>query len=148
MNATGIRPTGATRTRRNGVITAGLLLGVAVMALVALWPRAGIPGFTGLTVTVPACPPDVDGCRVFVTNEGDGSLATQTDWTGGPVAVSIVLSPGRYAISAEGCTGDRIGDSAVTVASGYRAAIALGSSWQMPAFVGRICPGFLATASR
>ncbi|MFZ0128588.1 MAG: hypothetical protein WAL77_04105 [Candidatus Dormiibacterota bacterium] len=148
MNATGIRPTGATHTRRNGVITAGLLLGVAVMAIVALWPRAGTPGFTGLIVTVPACPPDVDGCRVFVTNEGDGSLAAHKDWTGRPVAVSIALSPGRYSISAEGCTGDRIGDSVVTVASGYHAALELGSSWQMPAFVGRICPGFLATASQ
>ncbi|MFI5287222.1 MAG: hypothetical protein ACHQ4F_12990 [Candidatus Dormibacteria bacterium] len=148
MKATGIKSAGANRTRRDAVISGCLLLGVAVIALVALWPRTGAPGFTGVAITVPACPPDVDGCRVLVTDESDGDLAAHKDWMGGPIAVSIVLSPGRYAVSAEGCTWDRLGDSVVTVTSGYHAVIDLGGSWQMPAFVGRTCPGFFATASR
>jgi hypothetical protein len=146
VKATGIRSPGANRTRRNVVLSACLLV-VAVIALVTLWPRMGTPGFTGVLVTVPACPPDADGCRAFVTSESDGSIAAHKDWTGGPRAVSIVLAPGRYAVSAEGCTGDELQNSVITVTSGYHAVIHLGSSWQMPAFVGRTCPGFLATAS-
>jgi hypothetical protein len=146
VKATGIG-SGRNPTHRNAVITAGLLLGVAVIALVTLWPRTGSPGFTGVAVTVPGCPPDVEGCRLFVTNDSDGSVAAHRDWSGGPLAVSMVLQPGGYTVWAEGCTADSLEGTVITVTSGNHAVIDLGNFWQLPAFVGRTCPGFLANAS-
>jgi len=141
VKATGIRPAGANRTRRKHSdhrLSAARRRRPRVRHLV---DTHGTSGFTGVLVTVPACPPDVDGCRVFVTSESDGTVAAHKDWTGGDTTVSIVLSPRRYAVSAEGCTGDELENSVITVTPGDQAVIDLGSSWQMPAFVDAPVPG-------
>ena len=123
-----------------------ILAGCILIALVALWPREGTPGFTGVALTVPACPVDVDGCRVLVTNEGNSALASHRSWSGAATSLEIVLPSGRYAVSAEGCAGDKIENIAFTVTSGFHATIDLGNAWELPRFVRRSCPGFVSAA--
>jgi hypothetical protein len=55
--------------------------------------------------------------------------------------LSLVLPAGRYAIAAEGCGGDTIPATTVTVTSGFHTVVDLGTYWQMPGFLGRVCPG-------
>jgi hypothetical protein len=146
VEATDTRSERGIRTHRGAVVGTCVLVGGILVALFALWPREGTPGFTGVAVTVPRCPADVDGCRVLVTNEGNGSLAAHHDWSGAAATLKVVLPSGRYAVSAEGCTGDKIGNSAFTVTSGFHATIDLGNAWELPGFVGRTCPGFVSAA--
>lgn len=119
-----------------------LLLVGAAAALIVLWPRPGTTGFTGVAVTVPACPGDVKGCRLFIARAPDASSAGHDDWSGASTTLNMPLPPGRYTISAEGCTGDQIGNRAISVMSGFHTAIDLGASWELPGFLGRACPGF------
>jgi hypothetical protein len=136
------------RTHRGWAVGIGILVACAAIALIALWPRAGSPGFTGVAVTVPQCPAALDGCRVFAADESDGALVAHEDWSGSATTLNIQLPSGHFAISAQGCKGDQISGSSVAVTSGFHAAIDLGTAWQLPAFDRRICPGFIATASR
>ena len=134
------------RMRRRGALALCIVL-VAVAAAIAEWPRAGTPGWTGVAVTVPSCPVSAEGCRVFLTRASDGSAAGHDDWRGPATTLKIVLPAGRYAISAEGCTGDRIANDQISVTSGFHTEIDLGSAWQMPGFPGRACPGFIPAES-
>jgi hypothetical protein len=84
---------------------------------------------------------------VFLTHASDGSAAGHGDWRGPATTLKIVLPAGRYAVSAEGCIGDRIANSAIGVTSGFHTEIDLGSAWQMQGFLGRACPGFIPAAS-
>lgn len=133
---------GPLRTRL-GRALALCMLAAGVVAVIALWPRPGNQGFTGVSVTVPACPPDVEGCRVLVTRLADAGIVTHDDWSGAARTLDVALTAGRYAVSAEGCTGDSIEGRVVSVTSGTHTAIDLGTSWDLPSFLGRACPGFI-----
>ena len=122
-----------------------LVLACAVVASVALWPRPSNRGFTGIAITVPSCPTSADGCRVFA-DDMDGTPFAHEDWSGSTTTLNIRLPAGRYLISAEGCRGEEIASSLVSVASGFHTEIALGNTWEMPSFLGRSCPGFIPTA--
>jgi hypothetical protein len=117
-------------------------------ALIVLSPRPGTPGFTGAAVTVPACPADAAGCRLLVVRVSDGSAAGHDNWSGAASTLNLALPAGRYAVSAEGCTGDRIESRAISVTAGFHTAVNLGGLWEPVGAVGRACPGFIATASR
>lgn len=139
-------PVGLVRTRV-GAALAVCILAAAVVLVIAVWPRPGTSGWTGVAVTVPSCPIGAEGCRVFLTRASDGSAAGRDDWRGPATTLKIVLPAGRYAISADGCTGDRIANDQISVTSGFHTEIDLGSAWQMPGFLGRACPGFIPAAS-
>jgi hypothetical protein len=138
--------TAMVRMRVRGALALCIVV-VAVAAVIAEWPRPGTPGWTGVAVTVPSCPIGAEGCRVFLTRASDGSAAGHDDWRGPATTLKIVLPAGRYAVSAEGCTGDRIANDQISVTSGFHTEIDLGSAWQMPGFPGRACPGFIPAAS-
>jgi hypothetical protein len=139
-------PAGLVRTRF-GAALAVCILAAAVVLVIAVWPRPGTSGWTGVAVTVPSCPTGAEGCRVFLTHASDGSADGHDDWRGPATTLKFVLPAGRYAVSAEGCTGDRIANDQISVTSGFHTEIDLGSAWQMPGFPGRACPGFIPAAS-
>jgi hypothetical protein len=134
------------------IVACALLAGAAV-ALFGLPRGSGLPGWTGVAVTVPYCPADAGGCRVVVVREtaaGPGAgetVVVYQDWSSAHTAhSSLVLPAGTYAVSAEGCAGYKIGNVFVTVRSGFHAEVDLGSNWEMPGFLGRACPGFRSGA--
>jgi hypothetical protein len=129
--------------RRPGRALVLCILAAAVVVVIALWSHAGQQGFTGVSVTVPACPSDVEGCRVLITRVADGGIVGHDDWSGAARTFDVALAAGRYAVSAEGCKGDSIQGSVVSVDSGTHTAVDLGTSWDLPSFPGRVCPGFL-----
>lgn len=140
-----------TVTRRTAVRRLELLVLLScvllVGAFIVLWPRPGAPGFTGVAATVPTCPAGAEGCRLLVVRVSDGSTAGHDDWSGTGSTLNVVLPAGRYSISAEGCTGDRIESQAISVSAGLHTALDLGGLWELVGFVGRACPGFIPTAS-
>jgi hypothetical protein len=127
--------------------TLALLAGVVAAVLVLLSPP-GEPGWTGAVLRVPACPADTDGCRVFVVRESDAAAVADApviddmDWSGSATTLNIRLPAGSYAISAEGCTGDQIASTPVSVTSGFHVDVDLSANWEIPKFLGRACPGF------
>ncbi len=134
-------PLGAIR-RRCSVAVALLAISVAAaVALILIWPGPRVPGYTEATVTVPSCPAGAGGCRLVVTRGPDGAAVAHEDWSGAGATLGIKLPAGRYAIAAEGCAGDSIPATAVTVTSGFHTVVDLGNYWQMPGFLGRTCPG-------
>lgn len=120
---------------------------VLLAVCIVLWPRPGTRGFTGAAVTVPACPTDAAGCRLYVVHESDGGAAGHDDWSGTGSTLNVVLPAGRYAISAEGCAGYRIESRAISVTAGFHTAVNLGGLWELVGSVGRSCPGFIASTS-
>ena len=139
-----LKPRSVIGAHRSRWIAVGAVL-AAALVLVALWPRTGTSGFTGVAVTVPSCPPDVDGCRVFVKDLSNSGSA-HADWSGAATTLKIGVPAGRYALFAEGCAGDRITGTTITVSSGFHQTIDLGESWDLVAFLGRTCPGFAGRA--
>jgi hypothetical protein len=139
---TSAEPIGVVREHRRLAAAIGVMAVGLGVALILLWLRSGAAGFTGVAVTVPACPGDVQGCRVFVTHASDGSPVAHQDWSDASTTLNIVLPAGRYGIAAQGCRGDSIPMSTVTVASGFHTAVDLGRYWELPSFSGRTCPGF------
>ncbi len=142
----------AGRVRRWFVPAAGALalcavIAGAVAAITALKSGPEVSGWTGVAVMVPSCPPDAQGCRLLMdrvsgsTNANEDAEAPE-NWSGAATTLKIVLPAGTYAVSAEGCSGYKIESVAATVTSGFHAAVDLGSIWEMPAYVGRACPGF------
>jgi hypothetical protein len=142
-----VRSPSAIREHRGRVVAACVLTLGILVAVIAFWPRTGTRGFTGVAVMVPSCPAGAEGCRVFVTRASDGSPAAREDWSGTATTLNMVLPAGRYGVAAEGCTGDSIEMSVVTVISGFHTALDLGVYWEMPRFLGRACPGFIPAAS-
>jgi hypothetical protein len=141
------RRAGVIREHRTRALSFCALLAGALVACIVLWPRPGTPGFTGVAVTVPTCPAAAEGCRLLVVRSSDGSAAGHHDWSGNAATLNVPLPAGRYAISAEGCTGDRIESRAIAVSAGFHAAVDIGASWELVGSVGRACPGFNSTAS-
>jgi hypothetical protein len=118
--------------------------GVAVVT--ALSGGSASPGWTGAAVKVPYCPADADGCRIFVVRESDANrgagVIAEANWSAAPTTLNVVLPPGTYAVSADGCTGYEIANTMVSISSGLHAEVDLGANWEMPGFLGRTCPGF------
>jgi hypothetical protein len=131
--------------RRLGVIAVFSCVLLAVC--IVLWPRPGTPGFTGAAVTVAGCPIEAAGCRLDVVRVSDGGASGHDDWSGTGATLNVVWPAGRYAISAEGCTGDRIESRAISVTAGFHTAVDLGSLWELVGSAGRSCPGFIPTTS-
>ena len=130
-----------------GVLAFCVLIAGAVAAITASKSGPDLSGWTGVAVTVPACPADAHGCRLLVDHASGATSASEAaaaheDWSGAATALKIVLPAGSYAVSAEGCYGYKIESVAATVTSGFHAAFKLGSNWEMPQFLGRTCPGF------
>jgi hypothetical protein len=129
-------------------LAACALVGGVVVALITLGQGPGEPGWTGVAITVPSCPADAHGCRVFVirasigSNSVNGPDIARKDWSGAATTLNIVLPPGTYAISAEGCAGYKIENTLISLTSGFNRAIVLDTNWEMPEFLGRVCPGF------
>jgi hypothetical protein len=130
--------------RREAVILCGLITALGGLVIVLVLGQ-GTASWTGVEVTVPSCPADAQGCRLFVAHV-DGTPVAHADWSGVSTTVPVQLAAGHYAISAEGCRGYEIENSVVSVQAGDATAINLGSAWQTPGFVNRTCPGFVATA--
>lgn len=141
-------PAEVIRTHRSLAFTLCVLVVGVGTGLILMLPRSETPGFTGVAVTVPACPTDDEGCRVFVTRASDGSPAAHQDWSGGNTVLNIALPAGRYSIAAQGCRGDSIEMPVVTVAPSFHTAVDLGVDWQLPKFLGRVCPGFIPSTPR
>jgi len=118
------------------------ILAAGVVAVIVLQLHPDNRGFTGVSVTVPACPPDVKGCRVLAARAAGGAVVAHHDWSGAATTFDVALAAGRDAVSAQGCAGDSIEGSIVSVSSGTDTAIDLGTSWDLPSFIGRACPGF------
>jgi hypothetical protein len=156
MSSLRIRPARtALRTHHGFVLAVGALafcalIAGAAAAITALRSGPDVSGWTGVAVTVPACPADAHGCRLLVDDASGATSASAAaaaaaaheDWSGAATTLKIVLPAGTYAVSAEGCYGYKIESVAATVTSGFHAAVKLGSNWEMPQFLGRTCPGF------
>ena len=139
------------RRRRQVVLTTCFLavcalIGVAFAVLNGLSRGLAGPGWSGAAVKVPYCPADADGCRVFVVRERDANpgagVIAQAHWSAAATTLNVVLPPGTYAVSAEGCTGYEMASITVSISSGFHAEVDLGANWEMPGFLGRTCPGF------
>jgi hypothetical protein len=135
------------RRHRSLALSLCVLLAGAIAACIVLWPRPGTPGFTGVAVTVSTCPADAAGCRLLVVRVSDGSASGHDDWSGTGSTLNVVVPAGRYAISAEGCAGDKFMGRAISVRTGFHTAVDLGGSWELVGSVGRSCPGFIPTPS-
>ena len=127
--------------------TACTLVGGAVARVTGLSRGAAGSGWTGAVVKVPNCPADADGCRIFVVpeidlNSGEGAPIAQAPWSAATTTLNVVLPPGNYAVSAEGCTGYEIASTTVSISPGFHVDVDLGATWEMPAFLGTTCPGF------
>lgn len=137
---------------RRKLWAAGAIAGVVVAALVVglvVRPGAGASRWTGLSVEVPYCPTDADGCRVVAVPAGEAASFTDPstahgDWSGGASTVDMTLPAGTYSVSAAGCVGYSIAPTTVTVTEGSHVTVLLNSGdfWQMPGFLDRTCPGF------
>jgi hypothetical protein len=142
---------------RRKLWAAGTFAGVVVAALVVglvVRPEAGPSRWTGLSVEVPSCPTDADGCRVVAVPAGETASFTDPstaheDWSGSASTVEMTLSVGTYSVSAEGCAGYAIAPTTVTVTEGAHVTVLLdpGGFWDMPGFLDRTCPGFHAASS-
>ena len=69
-------------------------------------------------------------------------MIAQADWSAASTTLNVVLPPGTYAVSAEGCTGYEIASTTVSIRLGFHVEVDLGANWEMPGFLGRTCPGF------
>jgi hypothetical protein len=129
-----------------GSLAAGALVGGAVALVTGLSPGFAAPGWTGAAVNVPYCPADADGCRIFVVREPnanpEAAVIARAKWSADATSLKVVLPPGTYAISAEGCTGYKIASTTVSISPGFHDEVDLGANWEMPGFLGRTCPGF------
>ena len=123
-----------------GLVTA---LGGLVIVLVL---GQGSANWTGVAVTVPSCPADAQGCRLFIA-QADGAPVLHADWSGAAKTLDVQLPAGSYAISSQGCSGYEIANNIVSVASGATSKVNLGTAWEMPRFLDRTCPGFIPTPS-
>jgi len=126
-------------------LVACALAGGTAAVVTGLSRGSADPGWTGAAVKVPYCPADAEDCRIFVvrepdTNPGSGVIA-HADWSEA-TTLNVVLPPGTYAVSAEGCTGYTIASTMLSVSPGFHAEVDLGANWEMPGFLGRTCPGF------
>ena len=147
--STGESQPGRVRRSRRQVVLATcslavcVLIGGAVAVVNGLSRGLAGPGWSGAAVKVPYCPADAGGCRIFVVREpaanpGDGVIA-QANWSAA-TTLNVVLPPGTYAVSAEGCTGYKIASTTVSISPGFHAEVDLGANWEMPGFLGRTCP--------
>ena len=127
-------------------LSACALIGGAVAVVNGISRGHAGPVWSGAAVKVPYCPADADGCRIFVVREPDANPAAgviaQANWSAATTTLNVVLPPGTYAVSAEGCTGYEIAGTIVSISPGSHAEVELGSNWEMPGFLGRTCPGF------
>jgi hypothetical protein len=130
--------------RRAAVLLCGLITVLGGLVIVSFLGQ-GSASWTGVEVSVPSCPAAAQGCRLFVTHP-DGTAVVHADWSAAATTVDIQLPAGSYSISAEGCSGDQIHKGIVSVQSGAGTTVDLGSYWQPLGFVGRTCPGFIASA--
>jgi len=131
--------------RRAAVLLCGLITVAGGLVIVSVLGQ-GSASWTGVEVTVPACPSAAEGCRLLVTHQ-DGTAVVHADWSAGAATIDIQLPAGDYSIAAEGCTGDQIEKGVVTVHAGAGTAVDLGSFWQPVGFEHRTCPGFAASAA-
>jgi hypothetical protein len=129
--------------RRGAVLLCGLITVLGGLLIVSVLGQ-GSASWTGVEVSVPACPPAAQGCRLFVTH-ADGASVAYADWSAAATTVDIQLPPGNYGILAQGCAEDEIAKGIVAVQSGSGTTVDLGSAWQSVGFPpGRTCLGFAA----
>jgi hypothetical protein len=142
VHAPGVAPPDLVHGRKRRLAIALVVLTLAAVVVVTvLWPRPGTAGFTGVTVAVPGCPASAQGCLVVATDASAATQVAHDGWSGAATTLNLVLPAGRYAIAAEGCAGDTIPATTVTVTSGFHTVVDLGTYWQMPGFLGRVCAG-------
>ena len=66
-----------------------------------------------------------------------GPVIAQAHWSAATTTLNVVLPPGTYAVSAEGCTGYKIASTIVSISPGFHVEVDLGANWEMPGFLGR-----------
>ena len=124
--------------RRAAVLLCGLITAIGGLVIVLVLGQ-GSASWTGIEVAVPSCPSAAEGCRLFRHAPGRdrgrpcGLVCGRNDRRH-PAAGGHLrhLRPGMRRLP------DREGRGHRTV--GHGIAVDLGSAWEMPKFVNRICP--------